>query len=86
MSDGAPCSVGGVITSLNRKYTKKGDLMAVFILEDLQSSIEVMVFPRTMRDVGHLLEEDSVIVLKGRVDSRDDQPKLIAQKIEVSAP
>ena len=43
LSDGAPCSVGGVITSLNRKYTKKGDLMAVFVLEDLQSSIEVMV-------------------------------------------
>jgi DNA polymerase-3 subunit alpha len=83
LSDGAPCSVGGVITSLNRKYTKKGDLMAVFILEDLQSSIEVMVFPRTMRDVGHLLEEDSVVVLKGRVDSRDDQPKLIAQRVEV---
>ncbi len=83
LSDGAPCSVGGVVTSLNRKYTKKGDLMAVFVLEDLQSSIEVMVFPRTMRDVGHLLEEDSVIVLKGRVDRRDDQPKLIGQKVEV---
>ncbi len=83
LSDGAPCSVGGVITSLNRKYTKKGDLMAVFVLEDLQSSIEVMVFPRTMRDVGHLLDEDSVVVLKGRVDGRDDQPKLIAQRLEV---
>ncbi len=83
LGDGSSCAVGGVITSLNRKYTKKGDLMAVFVLEDLQSSIEVMVFPRTMRDVGHLLEEDSVVVLKGRVDKRDDQPKLIAQTVEV---
>ena len=44
--------VGGVVTGLARKYTKKGDLMATFILEDLQSAIEVWVFPRTMIDVG----------------------------------
>ena len=48
----ATCAVvGGVVTSLQRKWTKKGDLMAVFILEDLQASIEVMVFPKTMQRV-----------------------------------
>ena len=43
--------VGGVVTGLQRKWTKKGDLMAVFTLEDLQTSIEVMVFPKTMQRV-----------------------------------
>jgi DNA polymerase-3 subunit alpha len=48
--DGALATVGGVVTSLQRKFTKKGDPMAVFVLEDLQSTVEVMVFPKTMLD------------------------------------
>ena len=76
-------TIGGVVTDLQRKWTKKGDLMAVFTLEDLQSSIEVMVFPKTMTDIGHLLADDAVIVVKGRVDKRDDQPKFIAMDVEV---
>ena len=76
-------SVGGVITGLQRKWTRKGDLMAVFVLEDLRSSVEVMVFPRTMTEHGHKLADDAVVVVKGRVDKRDDAPKLIAQTIDV---
>jgi DNA polymerase-3 subunit alpha len=72
-----------VVNGLQRKWTKKGDLMAVFTLEDLQSSIEVMVFPKTMADIGHLLADDAVLIVKGRVDKRDDQPKFIAMDVEV---
>ena len=75
--------VGGVITALQRKWTKKGDLMAVFTLEDLQGSVEVMVFPRTMTEIGHLLADDAVVLLGARVDKRDDTPKLIATDIEL---
>ena len=75
--------VGGVVNGLQRKWTKKGDLMAVFTLEDLQTSVEVMVFPKTMTDVGHMLADDAVLVVKGRVDKRDDQPKFIAMDVEV---
>lgn len=73
--------VGGVVTNLSRKYTKKGDLMAVFVLEDLQSAIEVMVFPKTMTDHGYKLVEDAVVVLRGRLDTRDDVPKIICSDI-----
>ncbi|WP_426572607.1 DNA polymerase III subunit alpha [Aquihabitans sp. McL0605] len=83
LDDGAMRAIGGVITNLQRKWTKKGDLMAVFILEDLQSSIEVMVFPKTMSDIGHKLADDAVIVLKGRVDKRDDEAKFIAMDVEI---
>ena len=74
--------VGGVITSLVRKYTKRGDLMATFVLEDLDSSIEVWVFPRTMGEVGHLLADDAVVCVKGRLDLRDEQPKFICMEIK----
>ncbi len=46
-------TVGGVVTDLRRSYTKKGDLMARFVLEDLQAAMEVFVFPKTMADYGH---------------------------------
>src|SRR5262249_27014977 len=53
--DGSMLTLGGVITGLARKFTKKGDQMAVFVLEDLDSSIEVTVFPRTLMEQGHKL-------------------------------
>jgi DNA polymerase III subunit alpha len=84
--EGSSVTVAGVVTGLQRKWTKKGDLMAVFTLEDLTHSAETMVFPRTMTDFGHLLEDDRVVILRGRVDKRDDQPKLMAQAIEVFEP
>jgi DNA polymerase III subunit alpha len=83
LDDGALKAVGGVITGLQKKWTRKGDLMAVFTLEDLRSSIEVMVFPRTMTEHGHKLADDVVVIVRGRVDSRDDTPKLVAQTIDV---
>jgi DNA polymerase III subunit alpha len=83
MDDGALKTLGGVVTGLQRKWTRKGDLMAVFTLEDLRSSVEVMVFPRTMTEHGHKLDDDAVVLVKGRVDKRDDAPKLVAQLIDV---
>ncbi|MCU1458949.1 MAG: polymerase alpha subunit [Actinomycetia bacterium] len=82
--EGEMRTVGGVVTALQRKYTKKGDLMATFVLEDLASAIEVMVFPKTMLTYSELIEEDAIICIKGRLDGRDDQPKIIA--MDVSRP
>ena len=75
-----------MVTGLQRKWTRKGDLMAVFMLEDLQSAVEVMVFPKTMTDHGHKLVDDAVVMVKARVDNREDQPKLIAMDIEPFEP
>jgi DNA polymerase-3 subunit alpha len=45
-----------------------------------------MVFPRTMTDHGHKLADDVIVVVKARVDARDDQPKLIAMDVEPFEP
>ncbi len=74
---------GGIITGLQRKWTKRGELMAVFTLEDLQSSCEVMVFPKTMTEHGHKLSDDLVVCVKARVDKREEAPKLIAMEVDV---
>ncbi|MGH9209513.1 MAG: DNA polymerase III subunit alpha [Acidimicrobiales bacterium] len=81
--DGASVCVGGVITALQRKWTRKGDLMAVFTLEDLADAVEVMVFPKTMTEHGHKLADDAVAVVRSRVDKRDDMPKLIAHAVDL---
>jgi DNA polymerase-3 subunit alpha len=74
--------VGGVVTGVARKYTKRGELMATFTLEDLVSAIEVWVFPRVMTEVAHLLADDAVVCVKGRLDLRDEQPKLVCMEIK----
>ena len=74
--------VGGVVTDLSRRYTKKGELMATFVLEDLNASIEVFVFPKAMAEHGALLDDDALVLIKGRVDMRDDRLKLVCMDVQ----
>ena len=79
-------TLGGVVSNLQRKFTRGGDAMAVFDLEDLQSSIEVTVFPKTMAEHGHQLDDDAVLLVGGRIDTRDDEPKFIANRLNYFEP
>ncbi|MCL4446022.1 MAG: DNA polymerase III subunit alpha [Actinobacteria bacterium] len=81
VADGGIRSIGGVVTELKRQYTKKGDLMARFVLEDLHAAMEVFVFPRVMAECGAILENDAVVVVRGKLDLREDQPKIISMEI-----
>ncbi len=74
-------SVGGVVTDLRRSYTKKGDLMARFVLEDLQAAMEVFVFPKTMAEYGALIENDAILVVRGRLDTREEEPKIVCMEV-----
>ena len=76
-------TVAGIATTLVRRYTKRGELMANFVLEDLESQIEVFVFPKTMAEYNQILEEDTAYLVKGKLDLREDQPKLIAIEIRI---
>jgi DNA polymerase-3 subunit alpha len=82
-------TTGGVVTALTRRYTRRGELMATFVLEDLEAAMEVMVFPKTMLEYGALLEQDAIVAVRGRLDLREDQPKLICRdlrRLELAAP
>lgn len=70
--DGAFIVVGGIINGLTRRYTRKGDQMATFQLEDLQGSVEVTLFPKTLQKFGHQLADDILVSVRGRLDKRDD--------------
>src|SRR5690606_15907138 len=81
--DGSVVAVAGLITGLNRKITKKGDSWAIVTLEDLEGAIDVMFFPSTYQLYATQLTEDAVVVVKARLDHRDDQPQLIAMEMTV---
>ncbi len=79
--DGQIVTVAGIVSTVVRKVTKKGDAWAVATLEDLAGAIEVMFFPAAYNQVGAFLCEDAVVVVRGRLDTRDDVPKLIAMDL-----
>jgi DNA polymerase-3 subunit alpha len=85
VEDGAVVTVAGLVTSVVRKTTKKGDIYAVITLEDLEGALEVLVFPRDYQQTSTLLVEDSVLLVKGKAKAgRDDGVELTA--MEVSTP
>ncbi len=82
-SDGDIKSVGGVITKLDRRMTKTHKTMANFILEDMSGNVEVTAFPRAMDEYGEKLLTDAVVIVRGRVETREEVKRMIM--LEVSA-
>jgi DNA polymerase III subunit alpha len=75
---------GGVITKFRAVTTKTGKPMAFGTLEDPTGAIEFVVFPRLFEEVADKLQQDVVVLLKAKVDNRDEQLQLIAEKITFS--
>ena len=83
-ADGSIVTVGGLVTSVQRKMNKQGASWAIMSLEDLAGSIDVMVYAQTYQLVGPHCVEDTVLLVKGRLDKRDeDAVKLVAMEITV---
>ncbi|MCL5291306.1 MAG: DNA polymerase III subunit alpha [Actinobacteria bacterium] len=79
--DGTVAQIGGIISKVTRLTTKKGDPMARIDLEDLEGTIEVLVFPKVYEQFRELFEEDKLVCVKGRLDRKEDESKLIAQEL-----
>jgi DNA polymerase-3 subunit alpha len=81
--DGTPVTVAGLITSLQLKRTKKGDLWAIASVEDLDGAIECLFFPSAYMTYSTMLAQDTVCAIKGRVSSRDDSISIFAQELTI---
>ena len=55
--------------------------MAFIKFMDLTDSIESVVFPKTLNDYGHLLEENKCVIIRGRLSHRNDEPNIICEEI-----
>src|SRR6185312_8529296 len=81
LRDGAVVTIAGMISSLQRKLTKNGNPWAIATVEDLGGAIEVLFFPQTYQTVSHVLAEDLVVIVRGRVNRRDDVPTIYAAEL-----
>jgi DNA polymerase-3 subunit alpha len=81
--DGATVTVAGLITGLQLKRTKKGDLWAIATVEDLEGAVEVLFFPSAYLNYSTMLAQDTVCAVKGRVMNRDDSISISAQELTI---
>ncbi|KAJ1684010.1 hypothetical protein LUZ63_020750 [Rhynchospora breviuscula] len=84
-SNREPVTVAGLITSVVRRTTKRGDMWAAVTVEDLEGGIEVLFFPQTYQLVAPLLVEDTVVVVKGSLSKEKEQPEIHGRELSVAA-
>ncbi|MDH5585923.1 MAG: DNA polymerase III subunit alpha [Nitrospirota bacterium] len=83
MGDGREVKLCGVISSLKITTTKKGNRMAYVQLEDLQGTVEAIVFPEAFKNHEDMLKPDSVIRITGSVDLMDNGARIKATRVEL---
>ena len=74
-------SIAGMITQVVRKQTKNGDLWAIATVEDLESAIEVLLFPKVYATVAASLATDTVVRIKGRIRTKDESLEMTGQEV-----
>ena len=80
--DGRSVELGGILTEVKGKATKKGDYMAFVTLEDMTGQIECLVFPRVYEKYQTYLQEDAAVAVSGKISVREEEaPKLLADRI-----
>lgn len=82
-ADGSTVTISGLITSVQRKITKRGDSWAMVTLEDLEGAIDVLLFPSSYQLAAPFLAEDNIITVKGKLNRSKDQPEIMGQEVSV---
>lgn len=72
---------GGLLSRFKEITTKKGQKMAFATLEDQSGKAELIIFPRTYNELGFQLEQDQVVLVRGKVQHEEEEFKIIAEKI-----
>ena len=81
--DGRQVVMGGILTALRPKATKKGAMMGFITLEDLTGQIECLLFPRIFERYNKLLELDMPVLLTGHLSVREEEDtKLLVDVVE----
>jgi DNA polymerase III subunit alpha len=85
--DGEWVTVGGTITESKKIRTKKGDPMMFATLDDLEGSVEMLVFNSAYASNADKIDGDRVLIVRGRVDHKEQgETKLVVQDVEVFEP
>lgn len=82
LSDNMTLSAIAMLANVKPVITKKGDRMAIVLLEDLSGSVEGVVFPRSYERIGQYIQPDARLMVWGKCDRRDDQIQFIVDDAE----
>jgi len=74
--------IGGIISKIKKIITRTGKPMLFVDVEDLSSKIEVVVFPSIIERNPAIFQENKIVMVSGRLDSKDGVPKIICEQIE----
>ncbi len=80
-SDKENVNIGGIISTIKKIKTKKGDMMAALTIEDMYSTVEVVIFPDTYSKSEEIFTNDTPIVIAGYIDKSDKGVKVIAKAV-----
>jgi DNA polymerase-3 subunit alpha len=69
----SPVTLGGILTGLRVRPSKKGDLWASGMLEDNRGSVELLIFPQAYQQFQGVLKHDAALLIKGRVRHEENQ-------------
>jgi DNA polymerase-3 subunit alpha len=81
LPDGQATRMGGIISKLVPKTTKAGKPMAIMALEDLDGTVEVLVFPECYARSLPYLKTDAAVFVCGTANRKEDPPKIFAEQI-----
>jgi DNA polymerase III subunit alpha len=80
-------TVGGMIAECKRIRTRNGDPMMFATLDDLEGQVEMLVFNSAYEKNAAVVENDAVVVVRGRVDHKErGETKLVAQEVTIFEP
>jgi DNA polymerase-3 subunit alpha len=82
--DAQVVTVGGILSGVQRKVTRQGSTWAAATLEDLEGAIEVLFFPATYAQCMSQIIDDAIVVVRGRLDRREEVPKLVAMEVSTA--
>jgi len=77
-------TIGGLITQIQRKVSRQGTPWAIVTVEDLEGAVDVMFFSNSYTQHSMNLIEDRIVIIRGRVDKREEQVKIMA--LDLSTP
>ncbi|MFL5928546.1 MAG: DNA polymerase III subunit alpha [Gaiellaceae bacterium] len=79
--DGEVITIGGIVTAIKHQTTKRGDAMVFLRVEDVTGGIETVVFNSTYDRARELCTTDRILIVKGRIDRKEGETKLVAMEI-----
>jgi DNA polymerase-3 subunit alpha len=73
--------MAGIVSELRALKTRKGDRMAVFMLDDVDGSVEVVVFPEAFAKHAALIDTDAMLLVRGKLEKDEESARLVATEI-----